>query len=152
MNRKCDSNCKYSSTIYTCDSSKCGVSQKCGGKTYYCVCKDGKWQWSTTWPKNFCCSDNDCSGYDPDKHTELVCDSETYTCKPKPTCASNDECAPNYCCDAEVGGSGKCVQGIYSGNIRYLCDPPEWKVENDSTKTESILFSLILNFFSNLFS
>ena len=173
VNRNCDNNCKYSSTTYTCDSSHCGEEHDCGGQTYYCVLINGEWQWSTTWPNNFCCSDNNCSGYDPDKHTELVCDcpksecsypsppigEDDYTCKPKRACASNDECAPDYCCvDNPSGvtspntGTGECKPKGSVVNNKYFCDPPEWKVENGSTKTESNLFSLIFNFFSNLFS
>ncbi len=86
-----------------------------------------------------CCSDSDCSGYDPNTHTEteLVCDSPsgsyprtsgsyTYTCKAKPSCSSNSDCDPGYCCDKLVGGTGKCVdKGIYSKNPKYLCDPPQ---------------------------
>ena len=55
-----------------------------------------------------------------------------YTCKPKGTCSSNADCDPNYCCDRDAsgpGGSGQCVgKGIYSGNPKYLCDPPGWEI------------------------
>jgi hypothetical protein len=80
VNRQCDSSCIYSSTRYYCDSSQCGVSQVCGGLTYYCVYDNG-WKWSTSKPSNFCCSDSDCSGYDPNAHLKMYCDTNTHTCK-----------------------------------------------------------------------
>ncbi|MEM5829845.1 MAG: hypothetical protein QXU15_03810, partial [Candidatus Aenigmatarchaeota archaeon] len=57
VNRKCATwDCKYSSDKYVCEPANCGVSQSCGGTTYYCVYDGEKWVWSTTKPPDFCCS------------------------------------------------------------------------------------------------
>jgi len=54
--------------------------------------------------------------------------------------------------DSNQANQGKYVsKGIYSNNPKWLCDPPEWNInENTSTnqpKTQNI-FDLILSFFS----
>ncbi|MEM3709138.1 MAG: hypothetical protein QXF43_05835 [Nitrososphaerales archaeon] len=90
-----------------------------------------------------CLKDADCTGYDPNTHTKMVCEcpsgctltGSSYTCKPKGTCNFNSECDTNYCCDKEIGYSGACVsKGIYSDNPKYLCDPPEWVTVGTSKK------------------
>ncbi len=76
-----------------------------------------------------CCQSNsDCTGYGPN-NLILVCDLGTNTCVEKGSCDLPEDCAPNYCCDADpslpasVRGSGNCVQeGTVLAN-KYLCDP-----------------------------
>ena len=123
------------------------------------------WHWSTSKPDKFCCNDNDCSGYDPDKHTKIVCDcpsrdcrlheSKDYRCKALPSCKTNPECGDDWCCDKLVGGKGECKgKGTvikYNGKS-YICDPPAWESEVSGNRKQVSLVDLILNFFSNLFS
>ena len=88
-----------------------------------------------------CLSDADC----PSGRT---CDTVTNTCRT--TCASNSECKNGWCCDKVVGGTGNCVaEGTVYGNTQ-LCDPPEWV--DETIKTQSNSFDLILNFLSSFFS
>jgi len=82
-----------------------------------------------------CCPDSDCSGYDPDTHTKIVCEcpdpgcsltGSSYSCKPKGSCYGNSDCDPNYCCDT-ITGSRECKSEgtiINYGGKSYLCDPP----------------------------
>ena len=119
-----------------CNSNHCGESHSCGGETYYYIYDSSKsWHWSTSKPSGFCCSDDDCSGYDPDTHTKIVCDcpetgcsltGSSYSCKALPSCSDNSQCDPNYCCDT-ITGSKKCKSEgtiINYGGKSYLCDPP----------------------------
>jgi len=97
-----------------------------------------------------CLSNDDCTGYDPETNIKLVCDcpdkdkcslhkKNDYTCKPKPTCENNDECAPDWCCTADPNlpaeckeREGECVsQGDIRCDLKYLCDPPEWNVKSE---------------------
>ena len=167
VNRKCDNNCKYSSTTYTCDSSHCGEEHDCGGQTYYCVLINGEWQWSTTWPNNFCCIDDDCAA--EDNKVGKCCSPDgtgcpdgpyDYRCK-YPACEFNKDCVAGYCCTVDPNlpdeckvSPGECVpQGNIRCNNKYLCDPPEWAgIESNKNLHSSNLLSLILDFFSNLFS
>ena len=126
-------------TEKVCNSNHCGESYSCGGETYYCIYDSSKgWHWSTSKPSGFCCSDDDCSGYDPDTHTKIVCDcpdhtkcshpstDDDYTCKALKSCSDNSDCHPNYCCDT-ITGSRECKpEGtiINYGGKSYLCDPP----------------------------
>ena len=157
-----------------CDSSSCGEMISNGITTYYCVYDPSSgWKWSGSRPSGFCCSDDDCSGYDPDTHTKMVCDcpsgscsypappqgSDDYTCKALPSCSDNSQCDPNYCCvddpNGPKPGTGKCVgKGIYSDNPKYLCDPPDWtsgEAEKQVKSSENI-FELIIDFFSKILS
>lgn len=81
-----------------------------------------------------CCSDSDCSGYDPDTHTKMVCKcpsgcsltGSSYSCKALPSCSDNSQCDPNYCCDT-ITPTYKCKSEgtiINYGGKSYLCDPP----------------------------
>ena len=126
------------------------------------------WEWRKS--RSSCCSDADCSGYDPSSHTKLVCDCPSascslheynnYRCKPLRKCDINEQCAPNWCCTADPALPTECKDAIGScvneGNIRcnnrYLCDPPGWSNEKtlDEKQTNN-LFDLILNFFQSLF-
>ena len=124
-----------------------------------------------------CRNDDDCSGYDPNTHTKLVCDSPsgsyprkegsyTYTCKPLPSCSNNQQCEPNWCCDKDprlplgCRGSGVCVErGTLKCNKQYLCDPPLGFVNIESTAVSEErkiksrnLIDLFLDFFSKIFS
>ncbi|MEM2250266.1 MAG: hypothetical protein QXP16_06180 [Candidatus Bathyarchaeia archaeon] len=120
---------------------------------------------SVTWMERMgCYSDEDCkdaSGnwrYDPVNHTKIVCDcpsascsyppgegkKDDYTCKPLPKCDVNEQCAPGWCCDKEIGYDGNCVKGIHPANSMYLCDPPEWN-SGEVSKKKSLL-ELILSF------
>jgi len=163
----CDSNCQ----AFVCDSSHMCSRLTVNGITYYC----NGWQWTSYKPSGCCYSDNDCSGYDPNTHTRLVCDcpdsgcskheNNNYRCVAKGYCSDNSDCDPNYCCAADPngpGGSGVCVgKGIYSDNPRYLCDPPYGFVTTEdknpigvTTKDQNTSVNLIdalINFFSNLF-
>ena len=98
VNRYCNSNCEYSSTVYSCEKDYCGDSKSCGGQTYYCIYDNG-WKWSTSKPTGFCCSNADCPGYDPNTHLKLYCNTSIYRCRPLPKCERNEDCAPGYCCD-----------------------------------------------------
>jgi len=156
VNGYCNSNCDYSSTTYYCDPSKCGESKSCGGQTYYCIYDNG-WKWSTSKPTGFCCSNNDCPGYDPNTNLKLICDTRTYRCEPKPKCDAPIDCATRYCCDT-ITGAWNCKPNgtiLSYGGKSYLCDPPEgiveaeWEAEN-STKKLDFLYTII-NFFSQFF-
>lgn len=155
VNRKCDSDCKISSTTYLCDSNHAGESKSCGGQTYYCVYDNG-WKWSTSKPSGFCCGPDDCPGYDPNTHLKLICDSNTHTCIPKGTCEGGDDCERGWCCDTVTAAKDCKAKGTilsYEGKS-YLCDPPEGFVEaknkaEKSTKSLSLL-DMIINFFSQL--
>ena len=66
VNKKCDSTCTYTKTVYTCDSNthtNC-QQQSCGGITYYCTYDGSSWQWRTSYPSEVCNDgvDNDCDG------------------------------------------------------------------------------------------
>ena len=161
-----------------CNSNHCGESYSCGGDTYYCIYDSSKgWHWSTSKPDNFCCSDDDCSGYDPDTHTKIVCDrpsgscsypapsrgSDDYTCKALPSCSDNSQCDPNYCCDT-ITGSKKCKSEgtiINYGGKSYLCDPPygfdttEGEINHTTEEQEvevSNLIDMIFGIFSKILS
>ena len=120
-----------------------------------------------------CRNDDDCSGYDPNTHTKLVCEcpsgctltGSSYTCKPKPTCSATSECADNYCCyTSEMGGDGSCKsRGTiinYDGKS-YLCDPPYGFVTSENeinpiTEEQEVettnLIDIIFEIFSKVFS
>jgi len=156
--RVCDSNCNYSSDEYVCEPANCGVSQSCGGTTYYCVYDGKKWVWSTTKPPDFCCSDADCSGKACGNYT-AYCDTTSYRCACRTSCSSNSECASGYCCKyaADASLSKECVgkgTTVSAGRKSYLCDPPEWSAESPKVnkETKPTIFDLILNFFKNIFS
>ena len=164
-------------TSYVCSSSNLCQSLSCGGSTYRCVYNSsiGRYYWSTSLPSGFCCSDNDCSGYDPNTHTKLVCNCPNvdycslqdstkpyYTCQALPSCSQPADCEDNWCCDIYVD-RGTCKQEgsiiTYNGKS-YLCDPPEGFVSTSlASSSQSLqvqenknIFDLIINFFSNLFS
>ena len=152
--RFCNSTCEYSSRRYYCSSANCGQNVSCGGQTYYCVYENGQWKWSTTKPSNFCCSGNDCPGYDPNTHLKLYCDPKTYTCKPIEKCESNSQCEPGWCCDTITGAWNCRTKGtiLSSGGISYLCDPPEEgfievKEEIKQSSKNLSLFDTIINLF-----
>jgi len=120
-----------------CDSSSCGEMISNGIITYYCVFDPSSgWKWSGSWPSGFCCSDDDCSGYDPDTHTKIVCDcpdsgcskhvNNNYRCVAKGSCSDNSDCDPNYCCDT-ITGSKKCKSEDtiinYGANLTYAIHP-----------------------------
>lgn len=145
VNRYCNSNCQYSSTIYYCNADNCGAIKSCGGTTYYCIYDNG-WKWSTSEPENFCCVDDDCPAKD---NVKGKCDSPrgtdnpetpgyTYRCYWKPCekdsdCVSGTKCycrvcssthtsagcPAGQCCDRDYGGSGigSCVG---KGTIRNI--------------------------------
>jgi hypothetical protein len=116
---------------------------------------------------SLCCKfDSDCTAKD---NIKGKCDSPsgtdnpntpgyTYTCY-WPACTKNDECVDNSCCtsdgpvtDPTSSEYGKCVgQGIYSGNTKYLCDPPGWNVKEENevkvTNIFEIFLSVLLHFF-----
>jgi len=156
VNRYCNSNCDYSSTTYYCGPSKCGESKSCGGQTYYCIYDNG-WKWSTSKPSGFCCSDNDCPGYDPNTHLKLYCNPNTYRCEPK-ACTSNSGCDNGYCCDTITGAKDCKAKGtiLSSGGKSYLCDPPEGFVEakDETEKSTRKLssFNMIINFLPHFFT
>ena len=160
VNRYCSTTCGYSSTIYECNQSYCGVSKSCGGNTYYCVYDNG-WKWSTSKPSGFCCGHDDCPGYDPNTHTKLQCNLLTYRCEPKPYCENNDECDINYCCDTITGAKNCRANGtiLSYGGKSYLCDPPEGLVETFVETKDNIeklnkklsFFDMLINFFSYFF-
>jgi len=150
-------------SVPDCNSNICGYVETCGSNTYYCVYQNGQWQWSTSKPQNFCCSDADCPAQNNVKGKCDTTGSVTgtpYTCY-WPTCSSNSDCVDNTCCTADPNGpnpggpGGSCVsQGIYSNNATWLCDPPEWNINQNiltnQPKTQNI-FDLILSFFSHFF-
>jgi len=100
-----------------------------------------------------CCqTDNDCPP-NPVNYTVGRCINNI--CR-WPPCKTNSECVPEYCCvnetiDSNKANQGRCVpKGIYSNNVTWLCDPPEWNSnQNTSTNTSKpqTIFDLILNFF-----
>jgi hypothetical protein len=151
VSRYCDSNCIYSSIKWYCNSDNCSVSRSCGGNTYTCVYEDDRWQWSTTIPTDFCCSDADC----PAKDNKVgKCNLNTYRCE-WPPCSSNADCVAGSCCvddpNGPKPGTGVCVgKGKYSD--KYLCDPPEWTSNEIKSKPKKQkIFESILKFLSQLF-
>lgn len=119
-----------------------------------------------------CCSDADCTGFDPVTHRKIFCDCpdtgcsihtrNDYTCQPLSACKiTKTDCDDGYCCgrDSAIASidwdSGSCDHP--SGSIyksKYLCDPPEWSstgTSNKEIKTDN-WFDLIFNFFFNPFS
>lgn len=153
-NRECV--CK----AFVCNSGNCGKALR--------FVYNNSWKWVEAYPNNqvptnFCCSDTDCSGYDPLSHLKLVCDcpsascsypnpptgTDDYRCKPLPKCDINEQCAPNWCCTADPALPAECKDAIGScvneGNMRcnnrYLCDPPEWSNEKtlDEKQTNNFL-------------
>jgi hypothetical protein len=179
--RYCNYDCKYSSIIYTCDASQCGVARQCGGLTYYCVYDNG-WKWSTTKPSNFCCSNNDC----PSKNDiKGKCDSPygtdnpdtpgyTYTCYLRP-CKSDGDCvsgtycycgvcSPTFtsagcdsgkCCNRGYGEGvpGSCVSKgtIYNSGSISYLCDPPEWNSNYESKSEKNIFEFILSFFYSFF-
>ena len=137
-----------------------GNCETCGGGPGVCVC----------WKSLECTSDENCTGYDPNTHTKLVCEcpagpptctykGNSYSCVPLQSCSSNDQCDEGFCCDADPngpGGSGQCVsKGIYSTNSQYLCDPPNWvSVESEDIQVEKSksFWDILISFFSSLIS
>ncbi|MEM2945753.1 MAG: hypothetical protein QXI87_05335, partial [Thermoproteota archaeon] len=80
-----------------------------------------------------------------------------YTCV-WPPCASNAECVDKACCDKDSSipsvdraTTGSCLSQGTIYKSKYLCDPPEWNANNQTTSSQNI-FELILNFFSHFFS
>jgi len=113
-----------------------------------------------------CCqTDNDCP---PTNYTKGKCKSPSgtggtpydYACV-WPPCKTNPECVPGACCTADPSipsvdraQEGSCVLNGTIYKSKYLCDPPEWNNnQNTSTnkpKTQNI-FDSILSFFSYFF-
>jgi len=159
VNRYCNSNCDYSSTTYYCDPSKCGESKSCRDQTYYCIYDNGR-KWSTSKPSGFCCSNDDCPGYDPKTKLKLVCDQLTHACVSLPSCYTNEQCAPGYCCDTitKTYSCNNTQKGtiLNYGGKSYLCDPPEGfvevKYESEKQTKKLGFFDILINFFSLIFS
>jgi len=152
----------YWTNVGDCNSNICGYEYDCGKNKYYCVYQNGQWQWSKTKPQNFCCSDADCPAKNNVKGKCDITGSVTgtpYTCYWNP-CSLNSDCVDYSCCvtssqDSNSANQRKCVsQGIYSNNATWLCDPPEWNINQNisinQSKTQNI-FDLILSFFSHFF-
>jgi hypothetical protein len=103
-----------------------------------------------------CCTDDDCSGYDPTTHLKLICDTSTHTCKSLLSCSKDEDCADNWCCTADSllpAGCrdlvGSCVEkGSRRCDNKYLCDPPEGFVSLSEERNKPLtLFDFLINFF-----
>jgi len=119
------------------------------------------------------CADPDCAG--KTGPNGVICCQKDSDCPPKnytrgicrnnvcqwPPCSSNPECVPGACCTADPSipsvdraQEGSCVENGTIYKNKYLCDPPEWNLnQNISTnisKTRTI-FDLILNTLSHFF-
>jgi len=157
VSRYCDSNCIYSSIKWYCNSANCSVQATCGGSTYTCVYEDDRWQWSTTIPPDFCCSDADCANKKCEANTVASC--KNYRCVCPATCKENKDCISGHCCtDDPSGPRTKEYKCVGKGNITnyggksYLCDPPGWvSSESFQIKRENkrTIFDLIFNFIGN---
>jgi len=75
-----------------------------------------------------CCqSDSNCPSYNSTNHLKMYYDTNTHTCKTKPSCVDNTECEGGWCCDDKT----PTYQCVYRGTIlssrgvSYICDSPE---------------------------
>jgi hypothetical protein len=109
-----------------------------------------------------CCQSNsDCPSYNSTNHLKMYCDSDTHTCRTKPSCLLPEDCEDNWCCDKDPSLpsscrlSGSCVaKGTLMCNNQYICDPPEGFVSSSSenaniqTSKKLTLLDLLINPFS----
>jgi len=124
--------------------SKCqGTCIKTGEKDTVCGnLPDTECQQTCSHAGQSCTQDSDCC-----QNEGLYCYKGTC----HPYCETNSDCDPGECCTAVDSpgpgeSQGRCVgSGIYSGDSKWLCDPPAWRANREETGETSAfkLFEII---------